>query len=85
MLFYSQPVGLILADTMELAVQAAKLVEVSYVETNTSFSMSSIARSLLNPILGQSNSRKYAKQFYYYNRDSTGELERIWVEPGSIK
>lgn len=64
-LFNGQPVGIIVADTMELAVMAAKKVKILYLESSlpgdtseSRYSISSIARSLMNPIFGKSNSSK---------------------------
>ncbi|KAJ6644053.1 Xanthine dehydrogenase [Pseudolycoriella hygida] len=48
-LFYGQPAGVILADTMDLANSAATKVKITYVESESVYSM---ARSFLNPLLG---------------------------------
>lgn len=51
--FHSQPIGIIVADTMELAVEAAAKVRITYKSEQSSPSLLSAARSLLNPLMGE--------------------------------
>lgn len=51
-LFHGQPVGILLADTMALAIEAATRVRILY-KTEESTSLLSTARSFLNPFIGE--------------------------------
>lgn len=55
--FNGQPIGIVLADTDELAALAAALVRITYVVTSEGWAVASLVRSVLSPWLSSGGSR----------------------------